>query len=202
MRRLRVKSSLNRLHSISDEAEGGQHPAVQPGANRPETPALESSLGAHLTALEGQELPNAAGPVQVQLAQLHVWEGQFPPPETVERYEKIQPGAFDRIIAMAEAAQRAHWADTKRAHDYAQADTRRGQWLGAATTWLAIGAALGCIVFARNSWAAVAFLSVPVMAVAKSLIESAKSPSTSHPPDSASWPSDSVVPTPEDRQPN
>jgi uncharacterized membrane protein len=138
--------------------------------------------------------------MQVQLAQLHVWEGQFPPPEAVERYEKIQPGAFDRIIAMAEAAQRAQSADTKRAHDYAQADTRRGQWLGAATTWLAIGAALGCVIIARNSWVAVAFLSVPVMAVAKSLIESAKSPSTGQISDAASWP-DSGVPTTEDRRP-
>jgi len=82
--------------------------------------------------------------MQVQLAQLHVWEGQFPPPEAIERYERVLPGAFDRIIAMAEASQRAQSADTKRAHHYAQADTRRGQWLGAATTWTAMGAALGC----------------------------------------------------------
>ncbi len=65
--------------------------------------------------------------MHVQLAQLHVWEGQFPPPEAIERYERILPGAFDRIIAMAEASQQAQSADTKRAHDYAQADTRRGQ---------------------------------------------------------------------------
>ncbi len=139
--------------------------------------------------------------MHVQLAQLHVWEGQFPPPEAIERYERVLPGAFDRIIAMAEASQRAQSADTKRADDYAQADARRGQWLGAATTWLAMGSAVGCIVLHGNSWVAVAFLSVPVMAVAKSLIESAISRSASQIHDAASWP-DGGVPTTDDRRPN
>jgi uncharacterized membrane protein len=39
-------------------------------------------------------------------ASLTVHAGPLPPPETVERYEMVLPGAFDRILTMAENDQR------------------------------------------------------------------------------------------------
>jgi uncharacterized membrane protein len=39
-------------------------------------------------------------------AELTVHAVTLPPPETVERYESVQPGAFDRILTMAENDQR------------------------------------------------------------------------------------------------
>ena len=44
-------------------------------------------------------------------AALTVHVGQLPPPETVERYELVMPGAFDRILTMAEQSQ-------QNKHDY------------------------------------------------------------------------------------
>ena len=38
-------------------------------------------------------------------ASLTVHEGPLPSPETVERYERVLPGAFDRILTMAEKEQ-------------------------------------------------------------------------------------------------
>jgi hypothetical protein len=112
------------------------------------------------------------------------------------------------MISLVEASQAARAAGAKRGQDYAQADKRRGQWLGAATAWLAMVAAFGCVALGGTSgksgffWVAAAFLSVPVMAVAKSLIESAKSPSISQIPDPPGPPSDTGVSTPEDRRPS
>ena len=123
-------------------------------------------------------------PLQLGMAaQVQVWQGQFPPPDAIERYEKVQPGAFNRIIAMAELAQATQATDTKRAHDNLAGDTRRGQWLGFAVAVLAIAAASVCaVVGALTShsqlfWVAVAFLSLPVMAVANTLVQSARTPS-------------------------
>ena len=56
-----------------------------------------------------------------------------------------------------------------------QRDNRRGQWLGFLTTILAMVCALGCL-FLDYPWVALAFVSIPVMAVAKALVESAKAP--------------------------
>ena len=39
-------------------------------------------------------------------ASLTLHAGPLPPPETVERYELVLPGAFDRILTMAETDQR------------------------------------------------------------------------------------------------
>ena len=38
---------------------------------------------------------------------LELWQGPYPPPEAVERYEKISPGTFNRLITMAENLQNA-----------------------------------------------------------------------------------------------
>jgi uncharacterized membrane protein len=48
-------------------------------------------------------------------AQVQLWQGQFPPPDALERYEKLLPGAFNRMMVMAETAQTNQAADIKRA---------------------------------------------------------------------------------------
>jgi len=40
-------------------------------------------------------------------AELTLHSGLLPPPETVERYELVLPGAFDRILTVVEEQQRA-----------------------------------------------------------------------------------------------
>jgi uncharacterized membrane protein len=155
---------------------------VQPGAAIP------------LTQLIARGLPYAGGPFPGQVfiptigqpqVQLQLWQGQFPPPEAMERYEKILPGSFDRMIKMAEKLQDAQITQTTNAQNYTRIDARRGHWLGFSTTVLALLGAIGCGITGA-AWGALGLyalaalmVGVPVMAVAKALVESVRSPSPS-----------------------
>jgi uncharacterized membrane protein len=110
------------------------------------------------------------------IQQAQHWQGPYPPPDAIERYEAVLPGAFNRMIAMAEQLQAAQIEEARRVNEYTQRDSRRGLWLGWSTTVLAMIGAIGCLYF-NSPWVAAAFLSVPVMAVARALVESAKSQS-------------------------
>jgi uncharacterized membrane protein len=103
----------------------------------------------------------------------------YPPPEAIERYEKILPGSFNRILTMVENLQQAQIDQSRSAANYARQDIRRGHWLGWSLSVLAFGCALASLYLA-NPWVAVAFLSLPVMTVAKALIDTvrAQSPQT------------------------
>ena len=78
------------------------------------------------------------------------------------------------MIRMAGQLQAAQIDTTRRAQDYARYDTRRGHWLGFVAAVLAMLLAFGCLLL-QYPWVAAAFLSVPVMAVAKALIDTATS---------------------------
>ncbi len=116
----------------------------------------------------------------VHQSQVQMWQGQFPPPEAVKEYEAVLPGSFDRMIRMAERLQDSQIDETKRAQDYTAVDTKRGHWLGFSATVAAVfGAVIIAIVAAMTkepgAYAVAALLvAVPVMAVAKALIESVK----------------------------
>lgn len=106
--------------------------------------------------------------------QIEAWQGPFPPPEAVREYEKILPGTFNRLITMAEQAQAAQIETVRDAQKYSRRDTRRGHILGFLLSLAAMCAAAWCS-HAGQPWVAVAFLSVPVMAVARALVETSKS---------------------------
>jgi uncharacterized membrane protein len=107
--------------------------------------------------------------------QIQVWQGPYPPPEALREYEKIQPGAFNRMLTMAEQAQTAQINSIQRAQENQRRDSRRGQWLGAGISVIAMGLAVYC---AMNGQSVVGglLLSVPVMAVGKALIEGVRGP--------------------------
>jgi uncharacterized membrane protein len=115
--------------------------------------------------------------------QVEVWQGRFPPPDAVDRYEQVLPGAFDRIIRMAERQQETSIEAAREVRRHLSEANRRGQWLGWSVTVGAMMAAVGCAVL-HEPWVAAAIVAVPVMGVAKSLIENARdtSPSRSVPP--------------------
>jgi uncharacterized membrane protein len=110
-----------------------------------------------------------------QAQSVQLWQGQFPPPEAIERYEKVLPGAFDRIIAMAERLQAAQIDEGRHLRDFIRIENRRGQWFGFAVIFFALGCAVVALML-HYPWVSPAFLSVPVMAAAKALIDSAKAP--------------------------
>ena len=110
------------------------------------------------------------------LQQVQVWQGQFPPPDAVERYEQVLPGAFDRIMTMAERQQEASIAGSAEARRYLREDSRRGHWLGWLVTVVALVCALVCAILGQP-WVAGMLVAVPVMGVAKALVDSARTPS-------------------------
>jgi uncharacterized membrane protein len=128
-----------------------------------------------------QQIAGAGQPQQLLLPgiiqqQASHWQGPYPPPEAVERYEGVLPGTFNRLITMAEQLQAAQISQSAQALEYAHADTKRGHWLGFTTTGFAMAGAIICAAIG-DPWVAGLFLSVPVMAVAKALIETTKAPS-------------------------
>jgi cadmium resistance protein CadD (predicted permease) len=72
---------------------------------------------------------------------------------------------------MAEQLQAAQIKQTDTAAQFAQNDTRRGHWLGFVVAIAALIAAIVSLLLG-NPWVAGLCLSVPVMAVAKALIDS------------------------------
>lgn len=107
-----------------------------------------------------------------QIQQVQVRQGQFPPPDEIERYVAVQPDAFDRILKMAERQQEAAITAGAQAMTYQADDIRRGHWLGAATTMLAIAAAGTVSALGGPVAVSIALVGVPVMTVAKALIDS------------------------------
>jgi uncharacterized membrane protein len=108
-----------------------------------------------------------------QAIQQQLWQGPYPPPEAVERYDKVHPGAFARILTMAENMQAAQIEQSKIALQNAHSDIRRAHWLGFCVGALAL---IGAVVIGLwgNVWLAAAFLAVPVMGLAKALVESTR----------------------------
>jgi hypothetical protein len=98
--------------SPSSPPEGGT-PGGAPGnpAAAVQTPAQLLAATLQQVLLNRPNLPYAPAPAQLVLpgfqpiaAQqtMQVWQGQFPPPDAIERYEKVLPGCFDRLLKMAE----------------------------------------------------------------------------------------------------
>jgi uncharacterized membrane protein len=116
-------------------------------------------------------IPNAKLATVVE--QREIWQGPFPPPDAVEQYEKVLPGVFDRLVKMAEESQVANVKSIERAQEFTRRDIRRGHWLGWATTIAAMAGTVVC-AYLKQPWLGGMFLTVPVMAVAKSFISSEK----------------------------
>lgn len=105
-----------------------------------------------------------------QQTQSLTWQAPFPPPEAVERYEKVCPGSFDRIVKMAERMEAAQISQSDKALSGQISDVKRGHWLG----WTTGIAALTCALIlgiADHDWLGAAFLALPVMGLAKSFID-------------------------------
>jgi uncharacterized membrane protein len=136
-----------------------------------------ANLGSVLGAAGSPTFPPPGAQV-VSIQQVQQWQSPYPPPEHIKEYEAILPGTFDRIVKMAEQAQAAQIESVRTAQESLRANSILGTLLGGAVTVVAMICSLVC-VFHGALWVAGAFLSVPVMSVAKAFIESAKSRSDS-----------------------
>ena len=105
--------------------------------------------------------------------QMVQWQGHYPPPDAAERFEKLHPGAFARMLTMAERAQEGQIASVTSVNENIRRDAHRGAVLGTAVT-LASMVGAGFCAFIGQPWVAAAFLGVPVLSVARSLIETSR----------------------------
>lgn len=115
----------------------------------------------------------ALGVQQIAALQLQVWQGQFPPPDAVEAYNRASPQAFDRMITMAEKLQDAQIELNSKGADAARADTRRGHYLGSTVTLSALAGAVAC-AWLNQPWVAAILCGVPVLSVANILVANAR----------------------------
>ena len=99
------------------------------------------------------------------------WQGPYPSPDAVERFEAILPGAFDRILTMAEKAQDSQLETNENAQLFLQRDVMRSHYLGAAISALALVCATGCALTGHPT-VSVALVGIPVMAVARAFVNS------------------------------
>jgi uncharacterized membrane protein len=111
------------------------------------------------------------------LAEFQMWMAPFPPPQAVVEYEKVLPGNWDRLLRMAEQAQAADILNVEYKEKYVQRQFRLGQLLGIFALLVAMGCALYCVKL-NQPWVAAAFLSMTVMAAARSFFESIAGRST------------------------
>jgi uncharacterized membrane protein len=153
-----------------DSAADGEE-ASQPSVDATSQPTLTTAPTQVFPGFPG--LPNGL-PSQLIMSQLQVWQGQFPPPDAIERYERVMPGAFNRLMAMAERQQEAAIAAASGNRTFVQTATRRGHWMGFVVALVAMTGA-GFCAYLRQPVIAALCLGVPVLSVAKALIDSAKS---------------------------
>lgn len=103
------------------------------------------------------------------------WSGALPRPEDFAKYAEVVSDAPERILAMAEAEQQ-HRISVEGQIIKANAKSgSRGQWLGAAISALAMGLAVLSFVYGAHISLSLALLGVPVMSVARSLVQTLRS---------------------------
>lgn len=122
---------------------------------------------------------------QVQVSHQKIHHGPLPAPEDLQRYNELLPGAAERIVAMAEIEQRhRHEQESKaisselvtreilqgtekvRIEGVMRSD-KRGQYLGAAVSILAISGAI--YTAPTQPYVAVALISLPILGIVKAL---------------------------------
>jgi uncharacterized membrane protein len=130
--------------------------------------------------------------VQTQIQTVtQAFQGPIPPPDTLQRYDQIIPGAAERILTMAEnetahrhlqedQAMQANIAAQQKQLDIAELQSKSvfrsdtiGQLLGFAVSLLSVG---GAVYLALNGqpWVASALVGLPLAGVIRALREKAK----------------------------
>src|SRR6185437_4061045 len=110
-------------------------------------------------------------PGAVMLGIQQHWQAPLPPPDAVERYEKILPGAFDRMVAMTEQGQAATIRQVDEANRYRFREMRRGQYFGTSVAVLAIAGAVSMAVLGHATVAAL-LLGPPMLSISYALVSS------------------------------
>lgn len=119
--------------------------------------------------LRGQQ--STQPPQGQQVSVRHEWSGPLPPPAALEKFNQIIPNGADRIVAMAEKEQ-AHRIDYEKTGVSATiAESKRGQYLGAAISLVAIGGAIFTAYIGVHWAVPVSLVGVPVLGLVRAIIK-------------------------------
>lgn len=100
------------------------------------------------------------------------WSGPIPPPAMLAEFDRVVPGAAERILRLTEqeTGHRIEWE--KKALDANISESRRGQWLGAGISALAVTGAVWAALAGVHYVVPIALVGVPVMAIARAIVDS------------------------------
>jgi len=119
--------------------------------------------------LRGQRQQEVQQPPQ-QVSVRQEWTGPLPPPAALERFNQIIPNGAERILAMAEKEQAHRIEYDKTGLPATIRESRRGQYLGAIISLVAV---LGAIYTAHIGahWSIpVALVGVPVLGLVRAIV--------------------------------
>lgn len=99
------------------------------------------------------------------LVRTETFTGPFPPPDILEKYNQVLPGAAERIFSLTEREQQHRHAIQSKAIDGALKKDRRGQWMGFGVTVLIL--LIACyFAYTGSSAFAMALVTIDLVALA------------------------------------
>lgn len=107
----------------------------------------------------------AENKVAVQAMHVTAWDGPVPPPAAAESYERIAPGAFNRLLSLAESEAKTRREIEKTDHAEYNRSVARGQAYAFVLTLAAFVCGTICACFGQTA-AAVAFVGATVVNLA------------------------------------
>lgn len=100
------------------------------------------------------------------------WSGPLPPPEALAKFNEVVPNGAERIMAMAEIEQRHRIDYETTGINASVTETRRGQWLGASISLIAIVGAIISIILEAHWAVSCALVGVPILGIIKAIVNS------------------------------
>jgi len=120
----------------------------------------------------GQHSQQVQQPQQQEIRQVQVqqWSGPLPAPADLEKFNQIIPNGAERILAMSEKEQ-AHRIDYESKGLAATIqEFRRGQYLGAIVSGIAVGGAI-YTAYIGAYWAIpVSLVGVPILGIVRAIV--------------------------------
>lgn len=110
--------------------------------------------------------------LEVERQSFEAWAGALPRPEDLEKFSEIIPNGAERIMRLTENEQEHRITMEKAALPENFRAQRRGQYLGWTLSLSSIAAAGVSSFLGAHPSVSIAMLSVPVLAVAKALVDS------------------------------
>lgn len=140
---------------------------MSPKENEPEPPEVLAGSEAGTVSPEADDQGHRTVVTHAQQ-----WSGPMPPPAMLEEFDRVVPGAAERILALTEreTGHRIEWE--KKALDANVGESRRGQWLGAGISALAVTGAVWTALAGVHYAVPIALVGVPVMAIARAIVDS------------------------------